>query len=31
MPLSRFVPLAPLKGEDPEVMAADEFFKGPQR
>jgi hypothetical protein len=31
MPLAKFVPLAPLKGDDPEVLAADEFFKGPKR
>ena len=26
-----FVPLAPMRGRPPEVTAADEFFKGPQR
>jgi hypothetical protein len=31
LPLSKFVPLVPLKGEPPELLAADEFFKGPRR
>jgi hypothetical protein len=31
LPLSKFVPLAPLKGEDPEITAAKEFLEGPQR
>lgn len=31
IPLSAIAPLAPMKGEDPEVLAADEFFKGPPR
>ena len=31
LPLSRLVPLAPLKGEDPEITAAREFLEGPPR
>jgi hypothetical protein len=31
LPLSKFVPLAPLKGEDPEIAAAREFLEGPPR
>lgn len=30
IPLGAFAPLAPMKGKDPEIMAADEFFKGPK-
>ena len=30
VPLSAISPLAPMKGPDPEVLAADEFFKGPR-
>ena len=29
--LGPFVPHFPMKGEDPEILAADEFFKGPRR
>ena len=28
-PLAAIAPLAPMRGKDPEVIAADEFFKGP--
>jgi len=31
LPLSRLVPLATLKGEDPEIAAAREFLEGPPR
>jgi hypothetical protein len=31
MPLGAIAPLAPMKGPDPEVIAADEFFRGPPR
>ena len=31
VPLSAIAPLAPMKGPDAEVMAADEFFKEPPR
>ena len=27
--LGAFAPLAPMKGKDPEVIAADEFFRDP--
>lgn len=29
IPLAAIAPLAPMRGKDPEVIAADEFFKGP--
>lgn len=31
LPLARYAPLAPLKGEDPEITAAREFLEGPPR
>jgi hypothetical protein len=31
LPLSKFVPVAPLKGENPEIAAAREFLEGPPR
>ena len=28
-PLCALAPLAPMKGKDPQIMAAEEYFKGP--